>query len=201
MEAVDQGAQKPLSRKWGIMPSDFGDESGEKLFDWILKVGQDASEAALLTSAERLKGAFRNARGEIGRTAGGEDGEKVAEWAKLRMSQFEVLPEYETIKEAIDSKLSSQRIDHDFFTDQSGHDFLLFRVEDAPDVSGAFEDLEKQTDLALDKALEARSKTREQARDAESLDDRAASARQASKALDEARSPERDIELSEMRSK
>ena len=183
------------------MPSDFGDESGEKLFDWILKVGQDASEAALLTSAERLKGAFKSARGEIGRAAGDESGEKVAEWAKLRMTQIEALPEYETIKEAIDSKLSSQRIDHDFFTDKSGCDFLLFRVEDAPDVSGAFEDLEKQTDLALDRALEARSKTREQARDAESLDERAASARQTSKALDEARAPERDIELSEMRSK
>ena len=49
------------------MPSDFGDESGEKLFDWMLRIGQDASEATLLTSAERLKGAFKNARGEVSR--------------------------------------------------------------------------------------------------------------------------------------
>lgn len=183
------------------MPSDFGDESGEKLFDWILKVGQDASEAALLTSAERLKEAFRSARGEIGSTQVGDAADKAAEWAKLRMAQFEALPEYETIKEAIDSKLSSQKIDHDFFTDESGHDFLLFRVEDAPDVSRAFEDLEKQTDIAADKALKARSKTRDEARDAEPLEDRAASARAASKSLEDARAPERDIELTEMRSK
>lgn len=183
------------------MPSDFGDESGEKLFDWILKVGQDASEAALMSSAERLKAAFRNARGEVEGTAGVQADEPSKRWAKLRMAEFEALPEYESIKEVIDSKLSSQKIEHDFFTDQSGHDFLLFRVEDAPDVSSAFEDLEKQTDLAVDKALEARSMTREEVRDAEPLEERAAAARKASKALDEARAPERDIELTEMRSK
>ena len=184
------------------MPSDFGDESGEKLFDRILKVGQDASEAALLSSAERLKTAFRNARGEVeGAAPESENGEPQQQWAKLRMAEFEALPEYDTIKEAIDSKLTSQKIEHDVFTDKSGHDFLLFRVEDAPDVSRAFEDLEKQTDRVVDKALESRSKGRDEARDSEPLEDRAAAARKASKALDEARAPEHDIELSEMRSK
>lgn len=183
------------------MPSDFGDESGEKLFDWMLKVGQDASEAALLSSAERLKSAFKNARGEVRQAATLEGAQEPAQWAKLRLAEFEALPEYETIKEAIDSKLSSQKIEHDFFTDPSGHDFLLFRVEDAPDVSRAFEDLEEQTDRAADKVLKERGKTREEVRDAEPLEERAASARQAAKALDEAREPERDIELSEVRSK
>ena len=105
------------------------------------------------------------------------------------------------MKEAIDSKLSSQKIEHDFFTDPSVHDFLLFRVEDAPDVSRAFEDLEEQTDRAADKVLKERGKTREEVRDAEPLEARAASARQAAKALAEAREPERAIELSEVRSK
>lgn len=184
------------------MPSDFGDESGEKLFDWILRVGQDASEAALLSSAERLKGAFRSARGEISEVGGSAIGEEQApQWAKLRLAQFQDLPEYATIKEAIDSKLSSQKIEHDFFTDESGRDFLLFRVEDAPDVSDAFKDLEEQTDKAVDKALEQRGKDRLQVRDAESLDERAAAARSASAALDDARAPEHDIELSEVRAK
>lgn len=184
------------------MPSDFGDESGEKLFDWMLRIGQDASEAALLTSAERLKGAFKNARGEVSRAAEGiEEGEEQAQWAKLRMAEFEALPEYETIKEAIDSKLAEQKIEHDFFTDQEGRDFLLFRVADAPDVSHAFEDLEEQTDRAVDKALEERGLARKDIQKAEPLEERAAAARAASKALDEARSPDRDIELSEVRSK
>ena len=29
------------------MASDFGDESGEKLFDWMLRMGQDASQDAI----------------------------------------------------------------------------------------------------------------------------------------------------------
>lgn len=75
--------------------------------------------------------------------------EQTPQWAKLRLAQFQNLPEYATIKEAIDSKFSSQKIEHDFFTDGSGRDFLLFHVEDAPDVSDAFKDLEEQTDRAL----------------------------------------------------
>lgn len=183
------------------MPGDFGDESGEKLFDWMLKVGQDASEAALLSSAERLKTAFRNARGEIASGGDGAEPEKVAEWAKLRMAEFEALPEYASIKEIIDTKLAEQKIEHDFFTDKEGNEFLLFRVKDAPDVSRTFEELERETDIAFDKALEARGLTREQVRETEPLEERAASARKASKALEGARAPEHTIELSEVRAK
>lgn len=32
------------------MASDFGDESGEKLFDWMLRMGQDASQDAIRAS-------------------------------------------------------------------------------------------------------------------------------------------------------
>lgn len=183
------------------MAGDFGDESGEKLLDWMMKVGQDASEAAILSSAERLKAAFRNARGEVSGVGDVPAEEQVTEWAKLRLAEFEALPEYDTIKEAIDSKLDAQKIEHDFFTDKSGNEFLLFRVEDAPDVSRAFADLEEQTDRAADKALEARGKTRDQVRDAEPLEERAASARKSSKAIEDARAPEHDIELTEVRSK
>ena len=41
------------------MATDFGDESGEKLFDWVLRIGQDASEQAMLASAEKLKDVIR----------------------------------------------------------------------------------------------------------------------------------------------
>lgn len=36
------------------MPSDFGDESGEKLFDWMLRLGQEAGQAAMTHSAARV---------------------------------------------------------------------------------------------------------------------------------------------------
>ena len=49
------------------MPSDFGDESGEKLFDWMLRVGQEAGQAAMSHGAARVSMAFRNSVGEISR--------------------------------------------------------------------------------------------------------------------------------------
>lgn len=30
------------------MASDYGDEAGEKLFDWMLRMGQDASQDAIV---------------------------------------------------------------------------------------------------------------------------------------------------------
>lgn len=32
------------------MPSDYGDDSGEKLVDWMLRIGQDAGGAAIVSS-------------------------------------------------------------------------------------------------------------------------------------------------------
>lgn len=46
------------------MTNDFGDDSGEKLVDWMIRIGQDAGEAAMMASGERLASAFRRARGE-----------------------------------------------------------------------------------------------------------------------------------------
>lgn len=181
------------------MATDFGDESGEKLFDWMLRIGQDAGEQAMLASAEKLKNALRNARGEISGKESPEAAE-VAEWAKLNMEQFSELPEYESIKEVIDEKLNQQSIEHSFFND-AGKEHLLFRVEDAPDVSRAFQDIEEQTDAAFEKALEARGKTREQVRDSQPLDERAASARESAKAVEAARGKTAEIERAAVRSK
>ena len=43
------------------MATDFGDESGEKLFDWMLKVGQEAGqEADRETARETVWAYIRN---------------------------------------------------------------------------------------------------------------------------------------------
>lgn len=182
------------------MATDFGDESGEKLFDWVLRIGQDASEQAMLASAERLKDALRNARGEIGGKGPEDAAGQPSEWAKLSMGQFASLPEYRSIKEIIDGKLAGEGIEHAFFEDK-GKEHLLFKVEDAPSVSRAFGDLEKQADIALDRALEACGKTREQIRDAQPLEERAASARESAKAMEAARGKAHEVEIAAVRSK
>lgn len=174
------------------MPSDFGDESGEKLFDYLLRVGQDAGEAAMYESATRLVSAFRNMR-EGARNAdadlSGLDveagvGADAPRWAKLSMAEFEQLPEYQSIKEIISSELDRAGVEHDFFSDKNRTDHLLFKVEDAPDVSEAFEGLERSAQRACDEALKARGVTREQVRDMEPLAKKAEAARQASEIAD-----------------
>ena len=113
------------------MTNDFGDDSGEKLVDWMIRIGQDAGEAAMMASGERLASAFRRARGEDAIEGGAEPGRSVAEWAKLDLSEFTALPEYETIRQAIDEKLSREGIRHEFAPMPEG-EHLVFMVEDAP---------------------------------------------------------------------
>lgn len=182
------------------MPSDFGDESGEKLVDWMLYIGQDAGDAFMCSSAERLKSAFRRAR--TGASALGDGApEERPEWAKLSMADFEELPEYESLKDLIGERLDADAIEHGFYCDEQQREWLLFKIEDALDVSEAFRDLEQKTEKALDESLRKRGKTREQARDEEPLEVRAKAAREASKAIEAGRDKERVLDRFEMRSK
>ena len=132
------------------MASDFGDESGEKLFDWFLRMGQDMSEEALRASAERLKGAIQNLRGNLEDAAPQQD-EELREFARLDMSEFEELPDYESLKAIIGERLDDAAIEHDF-AKVDGHDHLVFRIADAPEVDEVFAGLEE--DVAKDAARE-----------------------------------------------
>ena len=94
------------------MASDYGDEAGEKLFDWMLRMGQDASQDAIRASAERLKSAIRNLRGQIdGPLAEAERG-GVREYARLNLSEFEELPDYASLREIIETRLDAAAIEH-----------------------------------------------------------------------------------------
>lgn len=142
------------------MTNDFGDDSGEKLVDWMIRIGQDAGEAAMMASGERLASAFRRARSEDAIEGGAEPGRSVAEWAKLDLSEFTALPEYETIRQVIDKKLSREGIRHEFAPMPEG-EHLVFMVEDAPAVNDAFKDLEKTTRASAQRAGKELSQMRE----------------------------------------
>ena len=113
------------------MASDYGDEAGEKLFDWMLRMGQDASQDAIRASAERLKSAIRNLRGQIDEPLVEAEREDVREYARLNLSEFEELPDYASLREIIDAQLDAAAIEHDIAS-IDGHDHLIFKVEDAP---------------------------------------------------------------------
>ena len=182
------------------MPSDYGDDSGEKLVDWMLRIGQDAGVAAMSASAERLANAFRNARGQVAGTpdAVAEELEDAPQWAKLSMAEFEQLPEYESIRQLIDEKLDRASIEHAFHKDGE-RGFLVFKVEDAPDVDEVFADLERKASEVLDEAKERIAQPK--SRDAERLAVKAEQAKAASAASKAAREQVRQVERLEQKAR
>ena len=155
------------------MPSDFEDESGEKLFDWMLRLGQEAGQAAMAHSAARVSMAFRNAVGEIGHgqsaAAGIERASEATEWAKLNLHEFKGLPEFETIKEIIDANLDREALSHEFFS-EGEKSYLIFRVGDAPEVARCFDELAQETTQAAKKAEQQLSREKGHASGARDLE-------------------------------
>lgn len=175
------------------MTDDFGDDSGEKLVDWMIRIGQDAGESAMTASGERLASAFRRARGEA-ENVPARDGEPVsdiAEWAKLNLSEFASLPEYESIRQIIDEKLYREGIRHEFASMPEG-EHLIFMVEDAPEVNEAFRELEDATHASAQRAEKELSRMRAQAKD-EPIAEKAARAKEASSRLEAAKGKSRDV--------
>lgn len=147
------------------MPSDFGDESGEKLFDWMLSVGQEAGKEAMAHAAARMAMAFRSTAGDAARegdkAAIRESADAAPEWAKLNLREFKELPEFETVKKAIGAKLDREALAHEFFDDE-GKSFLVFKVDQAPEVARCFNELADEAGRACKRA--ERQLAREQRR-------------------------------------
>lgn len=90
---------------------------------------------------------FKNAVGEIGRDSELDeslDPHDAPEWAKLNLHEFRELPEFETVKEVIDAKLDREALSHEFF-DENDKSYLIFRVEDSPEVARCFDELADKT--------------------------------------------------------
>ena len=159
------------------MADDFGDYSGEKLFDWILRMGQDAGGSAAVAAADKLKAALDNARkgaGAQGREAAGmeacgREAGRTAEWAKLDMHEFTSIEDWPTLQDIIDGKLDDCGIAHDWHKEAQGKTSLLFRAEDASSLVRAFDEMSRAVDAAKEKAsaeLAAEfARARERARD------------------------------------
>lgn len=183
------------------MPSDFGDESGEKMVDWMIRVGQDMGGDAMMASADKLAKAFRNAREGI--SADGsevtEGEEQVRSWARLNLHEFEELPAYDSIREIIDERLASEGIRHEFASMPEGEN-LIFLVDDAPDVANVFKELEGQAGECAKAAQERLRETLEKSKDLP-LAEKAQAAREASKQIESAGERSRETTRTEMRAK
>lgn len=138
------------------MASDYGDEAGGKLLDWMLRIGQEAGAEAIAA-------------------------EGVPAYAKLSLEELSGLPEYATIKEVVSDKLRAASVEHHIIPGE-GRDWLLFKVEDAPEVDEAFRQLEQETGKAAERARERLSEIAERRQAPERLAERAERAREASRA-------------------
>lgn len=153
------------------MAEDFGDYSGEKLFDWLLRIGQDAGGAAALSAADHLKEALANARraarpgeGPSG-AAGVEAPEPEGRWAKLDMHEFASIEDWPTLQQLIGGKLASCGITREWYQDEKDRTYLLFKADDAPEVARAFDELIEDADAAKEKVSRELAESYEIARD------------------------------------
>lgn len=181
------------------MASDYGDEAGEKLFDWMLRLGQDGGEAAMRASAGKLKEAIRNLRGKMDERPIGEP-DSVREYARLNLSEFEELPDYASLREIIKACLDAAAIEHDI-ANIDGHDYLVFRVEDAPEVDEVFRELEHDAEKACEQAAKEQGRDLSAERDAEPLEQKATAAREASRAYQTASKSEHEVERIEVKTR
>lgn len=169
------------------MSSDYGDDAGEMMFNYLVRLGERVGGDAMRQHAQRLSSACERACEGIG----GEKGESIPErpadeWAKLDMSEFQEIGAYEETKAVIEGRLAEAGIDPTWFQDpKTGTDYLLFKVRDAREVRQCFDGLSGET---LDAASRAAEKTGlGSERDARPLGDRAAEARRASDQLESER--------------
>lgn len=181
------------------MASDYGDEAGGKLLDWMLRIGQEAGAEAMARSARELSERLAGIRGTIdGGHAEAIAADGAPAYAKLSLEELSRLPEYATIKGVAD-KLRAASVEHHILPGE-GRDWLLFKVEDAPEVDEAFRQLEQETGKAADRARERLAEIAERRQAPERLTERAERAREASRAhsqgLERDRGP-RQIEVPE----
>lgn len=165
------------------MSSDFGDDSGEKLFDNMMRIGERMGEDAMARHADKLPSAFENAK--KGATRGQSDDDVGVEWTKLDMHEFQELEGYAEIKDSIDSKLKSHGVESVWFDDRAkGKEYLLFRIADAQQVWESLDELSREPEDARSRASEQLKKDVESVRDSRTLEEKAKDAREASKALE-----------------
>lgn len=149
------------------MAEDFGDYSGEKLFDWAVRIGQGAGGTVAMEACDRLKAALENARKcAQPETDAVEEKDARERWAKLDMHEFTSIEDWPTLQDIISGKLDDCGIAHEWYREgEEGRAFLLFKAQDAPVLVRAFEEMSQDVDAAKDRAREELSKSLDHVRD------------------------------------
>ena len=190
------------------MASDFGDEAGGELYEWMLRIGQDAGEQAMRDAARGLAQALRNMRD------GAEHADELApesvekpQWAKLDMAEIDALPDPSGVRRALSERMDNAGVVHAFTDDAAnGRSYLLFKTEDASRLYSCIDELLEEIGDTAERAADeiARRRDAELRRhnhergpddpDKEPLEKQAEYARAASEQIERERSGERAAE-------
>lgn len=165
------------------MAGDFGDESGEKLFDFMVRFGERMGEDAMRRHAHKLQAAFENARSGTRVEPRGADA--AVEWAKLDMHEFQEIEGYDEVKGVVETRLRANGVEPAWFQDQAaGKEYLLFRIAEAQQVWDSLDELSRETEGAESRASEQLKKDLDEKRDSRPLEEKAKEAREAADALE-----------------
>ena len=103
------------------MADDFGDDAGDKLLDWSIRIMVERGRHHAYASSSKLAGALRNAQGRVMESSGAPMPEAVERegWAKLDLHEFTGIDGWNDLKEIMDKDLVARGIVHEWFEDAS----------------------------------------------------------------------------------
>ena len=147
------------------MADDFGDDSGDKLLDWSIRLIIEHGRTRAYSHTNRFATALRNAQGQLGADGATpisiEAIKDSPDGGKLDLAEFEGIEGWEQLREVIGDELEGRGIAHEWFTDEpAGKQYLLFRTEDARGLSDAFGALAERAEAAQERAVAAIERSR-----------------------------------------
>ena len=152
------------------MADDFGDDAGDKLLDWSIRLIIEHGRNNAYAHANSFSQALRSAKEQINsaaRTASNET-EALEElvdsqgWAKLDLHEFTGIEGWEELREILGDTLEARGLRHEWFKDNAENkEYLLFRTADARKLCEAFDNLANKADEACERAAKVVERSRQ----------------------------------------
>ena len=148
------------------MADDYGDDSGQRLYDMIVRAGTVAAERSGLSArdgamgetAARIEEALSALRRQLGdQAAPGPAREEprdgaTPEYARLDVRELKAIDGFEELKGIIHSDLEAHGVGNGFVEGRDGRTELVFRLDDAPRVAECLDRLIEETRRAAERA-------------------------------------------------
>ena len=138
------------------MADDFGDDAGDKLLEWSMRIMIERGRLHARESSAGLARALRDAQERVSPGGGAPQGEERNGWAKLDVRDLASVEGWDDVRAAIDAELDARGIAHEWFEDgRTGERRLLFRTGDARGLADSLGSLAEKVEAAHEQAARA----------------------------------------------